>query len=70
MITLEIIGIFVKMTNLPFCINRIDLMLYFLLGEILNNALIINNILTKQSKAKLVIISIVSITLVIILNLL
>lgn len=69
-IILGIIGIFVEIPNLPFSINKIDLMLYFSLGEISNNVLIIENILKKQKKAKLRIISIVSIIFAIILNLL
>lgn len=67
---LAILGIFIKLPNLPFSINRWELMVYFALGEFTRSRVDIDKLLKEKSKNKIVICSLILLILLIVMNML
>lgn len=65
---LAILGIFIKIPNLPFSINRWELIAYFALGEFVRSKINLNELFMKKSKNKIMCYSLISMLLVIVMN--
>ena len=67
-LVLAILGIFIKLPNLPFSINRWELMAYFALGEFVRSKIDLNELFMKKSKNKIICCSLISMLLVVVMN--